>query len=336
MDYRSAGVDIDLGNRFVQGIVAYGRRTHRPEVISGIGGFAGLCGLPAGYRDPVLVAGTDGVGTKLTIAQALGRHDTIGIDLVAMCVNDVLTVGAEPLFFLDYLATGKLDAQVLTQVVAGITAGCEQAGCALLGGETAEMPGFYPQGVYDVAGFAVGVVERSQILNGSQVAIGDWVWGIPSAGVHSNGFSLVRQIVANAGVGWDYVPPGWLRSLGEELLLPTRIYVAEVLRALRAGVPIHALAHITGGGIPENLPRCLGPGQAVQIEQPWQVPAVFRWLQSQGQVPLAEMLRTFNMGIGFVVIAAPEVPMGEVFADALYLGRVVAGQGSVLNLDCLS
>lgn len=334
MDYRTAGVDIELGNRFVQGIIAHARRTHRPEVISGIGGFAGLCGLPAGMRDPVLVAGTDGVGTKLKIAQTLGMHRGIGQDLVAMCVNDVLTVGAEPLFFLDYLATGKLDPEILTEVVAGISQGCELAGCALLGGETAEMPGFYPEGVYDVAGFAVGVVERAQILDGSQIQLGDQVWGIPSSGLHSNGFSLVRQIVASTGLGWDHIPPGWQHSLGEELLIPTRLYVREILTALKAGIPIHGLAHITGGGIPENLPRCLGSGQSVQIEREWGIPQIFRWLQTQGQVPEADMWRTFNMGIGFVVISP--IPLGEIFPDSFYLGRVVAGSGSVLDLPRLS
>ncbi|GAB4217949.1 MAG: phosphoribosylformylglycinamidine cyclo-ligase [Synechococcales cyanobacterium] len=332
MDYRSAGVDIEMGNRFVQGIRGMAQGTHRPEVISGIGGFAGLCGLPQGFRDPVLVSGTDGVGTKLAIAQALHQHSTIGIDLVAMCVNDILTVGAEPLFFLDYLATGKLDPETLTQVISGISQGCAQSGCALLGGETAEMPGFYPDGVYDVAGFAVGVVERSAMLDGTQVRLGDQIWGIPSAGLHSNGFSLVRRIVADSGLGWNHCPSGWSHPLGEEVLIPTRLYVAEVLAAQRAQLAIHGMAHITGGGIPENVPRCLPPGLSVQINQMWTIPPIFLWLAEQGHVSAPEMFRTFNMGLGYVLITAPDQSVPQFFADAHWLGEVVAGTGEVLGL----
>jgi len=312
--------------------------THRPEVMGGIGGFSGLFQLPTGYREPVLVAGTDGVGTKLKLAHQCDRHDTVGIDLVAMCVNDVLTCGAEPLFFLDYLATGKLDEDQLAAVVAGITTGCKQAGCALLGGETAEMPGFYLPGEYDLAGFCVGLVEKSQMLDGARVQIGDVAIALPSSGIHSNGFSLVRKIVEQAGLDLsESLPELGTASLGEILLTPTRIYVAPVLAALRAGLPIHGMAHITGGGLPENLPRCLGEGQSVHVDPTsWEVPPLFTWLESAGSVARPEMFNTFNMGIGFVVL----VP-GDRADDtcrffqaqglaAWLLGEVVAGQGEVL------
>jgi len=312
--------------------------THRPEVMGGIGGFSGLFQLPTGYREPVLVAGTDGVGTKLKLAHQCDRHDTVGIDLVAMCVNDVLTCGAEPLFFLDYLATGKLDEDQLAAVVAGITKGCKQAGCALLGGETAEMPGFYLPGEYDLAGFCVGLVEKSQILDGAQVQIGDVAIALPSSGIHSNGFSLVRKIVEQAGLELsESLPELGTASLGEVLLTPTRIYVAPVLAALRAGLPIHGMAHITGGGLPENLPRCLGEGQSVHVDPTsWEVPPLFTWLESAGSVARPEMFNTFNMGIGFVVL----VPGDRADQTCRFfqtqglaawpLGEVVAGQGEVL------
>jgi len=338
MDYRQAGVDVKAGRAFVRRIREMVASTHRPEVMGGIGGFSGLFQLPTGYREPVLVAGTDGVGTKLKLAHQCDRHDTVGIDLVAMCVNDVLTCGAEPLFFLDYLATGKLDEDQLAAVVAGITKGCKQAGCALLGGETAEMPGFYLPGEYDLAGFCVGLVEKSQMLDGAQVQIGDVAIALPSSGIHSNGFSLVRKIVEQAGLDLsESLPELGTASLGEVLLTPTRIYVAPVLAALRAGLPIHGMAHITGGGLPENLPRCLGEGQSVHVDPTsWEVPPLFTWLESAGSVARPEMFNTFNMGIGFVVL----VPGDR--ADqtcrffqtqglaAWLLGEVVAGQGEVL------
>ncbi|MBD1910883.1 MULTISPECIES: phosphoribosylformylglycinamidine cyclo-ligase [unclassified Leptolyngbya] len=307
MDYREAGVDVEAGRAFVQRIRNLVSRTHRPEVMGGIGGFSGLFQLPTGYQEPVLVSGTDGVGTKLKLAQQLDRHNTIGIDLVAMCVNDVLTCGAEPLFFLDYLATGKLNPEQLEGVVEGISTGCQQAGCALLGGETAEMPGFYQPGEYDLAGFCVGIVEKSRILDGSQVQVGDVAIGLASAGIHSNGYSLVRKIVELSGLGLDQTPAQLNgTSLGDALLAPTRLYVQPILAALRANLPIHGMAHITGGGLPENLPRCLGPGQSVQVaSDTWPVPPVFQWLQETGSVETLEMFNTFNMGIGFVVLVPP-------------------------------
>lgn len=338
MDYRQAGVDVEAGRAFVRRIREMVASTHRPEVMGGIGGFSGLFQLPTGYREPVLVAGTDGVGTKLKLAHQCDRHDTVGIDLVAMCVNDVLTCGAEPLFFLDYLATGKLDEDQLAAVVAGITKGCKQAGCALLGGETAEMPGFYLPGEYDLAGFCVGLVEKSQILDGAQVQIGDVAIALPSSGIHSNGFSLVRKIVEQAGLDLsESLPELGTASLGEVLLTPTRIYVAPVLAALRAGLPIHGMAHITGGGLPENLPRCLGEGQSVHVDPTsWEVPPLFTWLESAGSVARPEMFNTFNMGIGFVVLV-PGDRADETCRffqtqglAAWLLGEVVAGQGEVL------
>ncbi|MGH2416377.1 MAG: phosphoribosylformylglycinamidine cyclo-ligase, partial [Microcystaceae cyanobacterium] len=280
MDYREAGVDIKAGRAFVEQIRACVESTYRPGVLGGLGGFGGYFQLPTGYAEPVLVSGTDGVGTKLKIAQAVNRHDTIGIDLVAMCVNDVLSSGAEPLFFLDYLATGKLKEQQLAEVVAGIVEGCRLSGCALLGGETAEMPGFYQSGEYDLAGFCVGIVEKSQLIDGSQVKIGDIAIGLASQGVHSNGFSLVRKIVVAKELAWDFCPEllGG-QSLGDVFLTPTQIYVKPVLAALRSGIKIHGMAHITGGGLPENLPRCLNQGQSVQIKpDSWQIPPIFLWL----------------------------------------------------------
>ena len=258
LDYRSAGVDVARGREFVNEIKESVARTLRPEVLQGLGGFGGLFELPRGYRQPVLVSGTDGVGTKLKLAQIANNHKTIGIDLVAMCVNDILTQGAEPLFFLDYLATGHLEPEQLKDVVEGIATGCELAGCALLGGETAEMPGFYGTGEYDVAGFCVGVVEKSELVNGAQISVGDRLIGIPSSGVHSNGYSLVRQIVGAGDYGWDAVPAGWDRSLLETFLTPTRIYVRPILEAIKAGLTVRGMAHITGGAFPENLPRSFG------------------------------------------------------------------------------
>ncbi|MGB3135386.1 MAG: phosphoribosylformylglycinamidine cyclo-ligase [Nodosilinea sp.] len=348
MDYRDAGVDVEAGRSFVQHIRSLVDSTRRPEVLSSLGGFSGLCELPTGYREPVLVSGTDGVGTKLKIAQSTQRHATIGIDLVAMCVNDILTSGAEPLFFLDYLATGKLEPAALAEVVEGIVAGCRQAGCALLGGETAEMPGFYGLGEYDLAGFCVGVVEKSQILDGSQVQVGDRVIGLASSGVHSNGFSLVRKVVAEGqrpgqtggGYRWDEVVPTLgSQSLAEVLLTPTRIYVEPVLKARREGLAIHGMAHITGGGLPENLPRCLGVEQSIHLQAgTWPVPPVFDWLAIAGQVPEGDLYNTFNMGVGFaLVVPANHVDQAlnwlkQHQIDAYSIGEVVAGAGQVSGL----
>ncbi len=308
MDYREAGVDVQAGRTFVNNIKDLVAQTTRPEVLGGLGGFNGLFQLPSGYHEPVLVSGTDGVGTKLKLAQALNQHDTVGIDLVAMCVNDVLTCGAEPLFFLDYAATSHLEPDQLTQVVAGISAGCQQAGCALLGGETAEMPGFYQPQEYDLAGFCVGLVEKAKILDGSQVQVGDVVIGLASQGVHSNGFSLVRKIVADGGFDWNDSPAlleG--KTLGETLLTPTQIYVQPVMSALRSGFTIHSMAHITGGGLPENLPRCLHADQSAQLDTTtWTVPSIFSWLAEVGNVTSEAMFETFNMGIGYVLVVPPD------------------------------
>jgi phosphoribosylformylglycinamidine cyclo-ligase len=340
MEYREAGVDVEAGRAFVQRIRQMVDSTTRPEVLGGLGGFSGLFQLPTGYQEPVLVSGTDGVGTKLKLAHTLDRHDTVGIDLVAMCVNDVLTCGAEPLFFLDYLATGKLNSEQLAQVVSGITEGCRQSGCALLGGETAEMPGFYQPGEYDLAGFCVGIVEKSQILNGSQVQVGDVAIGLASHGVHSNGFSLVRKIIDDRAISLSDRPEGLKgQTLGEALLTPTRIYVQPILTALRSGVSIHGMAHITGGGLPENLPRCLGQGQAMRVNpSAWPLPPLFDWLASMGEVSPAGMFNTFNMGIGFVVLVPPEqvdatlqwFQAQELAAWAI--GEVVTGNGELLGL----
>ena len=338
MDYREAGVDVEAGRDFVEQIRRGVESTYRPGVLGGLGGFGGLFQLPTGYTEPVLVSGTDGVGTKLKIAQALNRHNTIGIDLVAMCVNDVLTCGAEPLFFLDYLATGKLQSQQLAEVVAGIVEGCRLSGCALLGGETAEMPGFYPKGEYDVAGFCVGIVEKSQLLNGSQVQVGDVAIALASQGVHSNGFSLVRKIIETQGLDWEDCPSGLGgKSLGEVLLTPTQIYVKPVLEALGSDLTIHAMAHITGGGLPENLPRCLGQNQSIQVQaNSWEILPIFRWLAEVGQVNETAMLETFNMGVGFVVLVPPDQADTTISyfqsqnLPAYAIGQVIEGNGGLV------
>ena len=304
VSYRDAGVDIDAGDRLVERIKPLAARTRRDGVLAGIGGFGALFELGGKYRDPVLVSGTDGVGTKLKLAFQLDRHDTIGIDLVAMSVNDILVQGAEPLFFLDYFACGKLDVGVAARVIAGIAAGCEQAGCALIGGETAEMPGMYAPGEYDLAGFAVGVVEKSAIIDGRTIAPGDAVVGLASSGPHSNGYSLVRKLLADRNA--DLSMPLGGQSLADALMAPTRIYVRS-LRALMASVPVKGMAHITGGGLTENIPRILPEGTAAVVKRgAWTAPPVFDWLQAAGNVAAAEMVRTFNCGIGMAVIVAPQ------------------------------
>ena len=338
MDYKEAGVDIKAGRDFVTQIRQDVQSTFRPEVLGGLGGFGGCFELPAGYQQPILVSGTDGVGTKLKIAQVLKRHDTVGIDLVAMCVNDILTSGAEPLFFLDYLATGKLHPEQLAQVVKGVAEGCRQSGCALLGGETAEMPGFYELGEYDIAGFAVGVVEKSKLLNGSQVELGDVAIGLASSGVHSNGFSLVRKIVSSQDVAWDSKPEILAgTSLGAELLKPTQIYVKPILELLASEIDVHGMAHITGGGLPENLPRCLNQNQSIAVDlDSWEILPIFHWLAETGNVKQEAMLETFNLGIGFVVLVAPEQAHAtkewlESRNIAAYeIGRVIAGNGKLV------
>ena len=341
MDYKDAGVDVEAGRSFVDQIRSLVQSTHRPEVLGGLGGFSGFFQLPTGYKEPVLVSGTDGVGTKLKIAHELNRHNTVGIDLVAMCVNDVLTSGAEPLFFLDYLATGKLNPEQLTEVVAGIAEGCRQSGCALIGGETAEMPGFYQQGEYDLAGFCVGIVEKSQIVDGSQVELGDVAIALASQGVHSNGFSLVRKIVSDGNFNWNDTPEVLEgQSLAEILLTPTRIYVKPVLEARRSGIDIHGMAHITGGGLPENLPRCLAKNQSIKINpNSWTIPPIFNWLAEAGNVNLTAMFNTFNMGIGFVLLVPPAQVEQTISwfnsqnIAAYNIGEVVAGDGSLLGIS---
>jgi phosphoribosylformylglycinamidine cyclo-ligase len=307
-NYRGAGVDIDAGNALVEALKPLARATARAGTAASLGGFGALFDLKAaGFRDPILVSTTDGVGTKLMIAQATGRHDTIGIDLVAMCVNDLIVQGAEPLFFLDYFAAGKIEKEVAEAVLKGVAAACRDTGCALVGGETAEMPGMYPPGKYDLAGFAVGAVERERVLDGSTAAVGDIVLGLASTGLHSNGFSLVRRIVEQSGLGYDApapFAPG--QSLGEALLIPTRLYVKSCLAAIASG-GVKALAHITGGGPLENIPRVLPAGCAVEIDaRAWTLPPVFAWLRREGGIAAPEMARTFNCGIGMIVIVSPD------------------------------
>ena len=303
--YKQAGVDIEAGDALVEKIKPHAARTRRPEVVSGVGGFGGLFAIPPGkYKEPILVSGTDGVGTKLKLAFAMDRHETVGIDLVAMSVNDVLTSGAEPLFFLDYFATARLDVERAEKVIAGVAKGCEQAGCTLLGGETAELPGFYVPGEYELAGFAVGIVERSKIIDGRTIVPGDRVIGLASSGLHSNGYSLARRILEDNRLGLDATVDGV--ALGPTLLEPTRIYVKDVL-ALNAAVQVKGLAHITGSGLPGNVPRCIPDGlRAVISESTWQRPAIFEVLRRLGDVARDEMFSTFNMGLGMTVVLAPD------------------------------
>ena len=330
LSYRDAGVDMDAGDALVEAIKPYARRTMRPEVLAGIGGFGALCEIPKKYKEPVLVSGTDGVGTKLKLAFQLRRHDTIGIDLVAMSVNDVLVQGAEPLFFLDYFACGKLDARVAADVVKGIAEGCELAGCALIGGETAEMPGMYPAGEYDLAGFCVGVVEKSRIIDGRAIAPGDAVLGLASSGPHSNGYSLVRRIIGEEHLSSD---------LYDSLIEPTRIYVKPLLK-LAAAMPVKGLAHITGGGLIGNVPRVLPKGtRAVLDKKKWPRPEIFSWLQRTGNVAEEEMFRVFNCGIGMVIVVAPDkVQMATLMlkreGELVYeIGRIEAHAGA--EPDCV-
>ncbi len=329
LSYKDAGVDIDAGDALVERIKDVAKRTRRPEVMSGLGGFGALCQLPTGYKEPVLVSGTDGVGTKLKLAMDTGIHDSIGIDLVAMCVNDLLVTGAEPLFFLDYYATGKLNVDIASSVVTGIGAGCEQSGCALVGGETAEMPGMYEGEDYDLAGFCVGVVEKSAIIDGSSVRIGDALIGIGSSGPHSNGYSLIRKIVERSGESLDSAFGD--STLGQTLLAPTRIYVKSVLNIIKQ-YQVNALAHITGGGLLENIPRVLPRNTRAVIDtSSWQQPALFDWLQEQGNVESREMYRTFNCGIGMVMAVSAEqanniVDMLHQHGEtAMVIGRIEAG-----------
>jgi phosphoribosylformylglycinamidine cyclo-ligase len=304
LSYRDAGVDIDAGDALVEAIKPFAKRTMREGVLGGIGGFGGLFEISKKFKEPVLVSGTDGVGTKLKLAFELNRHDTVGIDLVAMSVNDILVQGAEPLFFLDYFACGKLDVATATAVVKGIAEGCEQSGCALLGGETAEMPGMYPDGEYDLAGFAVGAVEKSQIIDGSKIAPGDVVLGLASSGIHSNGYSLVRKIIAVAKPDLEADFHG--RKLADVLMAPTRLYVKPLL-ALMAAMEVKGLVHITGGGLVENIPRVLRDNlTAVLDSKSWTMPPLFQWLQQHGGVADAEMHRVFNCGIGMTVIVSKE------------------------------
>lgn len=320
--YRDAGVDIDAGDEFVDRIKPLVRSTFRPEVLTDLGGFGGLFGLKAGkYQEPVLVSGTDGVGTKLKIAFMMDKHDTVGVDLVAMCVNDIAVSGAEPLFFLDYFATGKLSVAKAHAVVSGIAEGCRQAGCALIGGETAEMPSFYPEGEYDLAGFAVGAVDRRNLIDGRTIVSGDVIIGVASSGLHSNGYSLARRVLFDqAKLTVTSRVAEFDRSLGEELLTPTKVYAKQVL-ALVEQFPIKGIAHITGGGITENLPRVCPRGVRAKIARSaWPVPPIFEVLGRLGQVDREEMYRVFNMGIGLILVVAPEAVSG-VLAQVAVLGE---------------
>ena len=336
--YKQSGVDIDAGDALVERIKPLAARTRRPELLSGVGGFGGLFAIPPGkYREPVLVSGTDGVGTKLKVAFLANRHDTVGIDLVAMSVNDVLTCGAEPLFFLDYFATSKLEVAQAEQVISGIARGCELAGCTLLGGETAELPGFYGKNEYDLAGFAVGIVERSRIIDGKSIVPGDVLIGLASSGLHSNGYSLARKVLLDdAKLPLDRPAPGLDRSLADALLEPTCIYVKDAL-ALCAAVTVKGLAHITGSGIPGNLPRCLPDGtRAVLRESAWPRPGIFDLIARTGAVARDEMFSTFNMGLGLIAVVAP----GEAAAAlrllesrgvrAFQVGTIEKGQGEAV------
>ena len=328
LSYRKSGVDIDRANSFVDAIKPMAASTRRPEVLTGIGGFGALCGLPKGdWKEPVLVSSTDGVGTKLKVAQLTGLYEGLGIDLVGMNVNDTLTLGAEPLFFLDYFAVGKIELEMMKKVVSGIADGCRQAGCALIGGETAEMPGVYPQGDFDLAGFTVGVVERSRIIDGKAVKAGDAVVGVASNGFHSNGFSLVRKALK----------PEFIQKNAVEIMKPTRIYVKPVLSLLKKE-PVHAMAHITGGGFYDNIPRVIPRGLGVRVHMgSWPVPRVFRWVEEEGGVATREMYRTFNMGIGLIIVLPKDRALKAISHLAKHnerawvIGEIVPGEGVTLQ-----
>lgn len=340
LSYKDAGVDISAGNALVEHIKPLAQRTRRPEVLAGIGGFGALCAIPKGYQEPILVSSTDGVGTKLRLAMELNKHDSIGIDLVAMCVNDIIVTGAEPLLFLDYYATGRLDVSIASQVIKGIAHGCELAGAALVGGETAEMPGMYQGEDYDLAGFCVGVVEKSRIIDGSQVKSKDVLIGLTASGPHSNGYSLIRKILELQSTDLTASLQG--DTLANLLLTPTRIYVKTLLHLIRE-YPVHAIAHITGGGLTENLPRVLPKGsKAVINTKAWEWPAIFKWLQTQGNVATAEMYRTFNCGIGMVICVAEENAsailslLKEVDEPALVIGHIAASSEKNPHVEFIS
>lgn len=300
ISYRDAGVDIEAGDALVEQIKPFAKRTLRPEVLGGIGGFGSLFAVPKKFKEPILVSGTDGVGTKLKLAFELNIHDTVGIDLVAMSVNDILVQGAEPLFFLDYFACGKLEVGTAAQVIKGIALGCEQSGCALVGGETAEMPGMYPAGEYDLAGFAVGCVDKENIINGSTIATGDVILGLASSGAHSNGYSLIRKLITKSGIDFESDFHG--RKFKDVVMAPTKIYVKSLLNLIEV-LPVKGMAHITGGGITENIPRVLPAGLTAEISaKSWDLPALFKWLQAEGNITHTEMYKTFNCGIGMAIV----------------------------------
>ena len=335
LSYKDAGVDIDAGEALVQRIKSVAKATTRPEVVGGLGGFGALCRIPQGYKSPLLVSGTDGVGTKLKLALDLNRHETIGQDLVAMCVNDLLVCGAEPLFFLDYYATGKLDVDVAETVIKGIGEGCQLSNCALIGGETAEMPGMYHNDDYDLAGFCVGVVEESEVITGQNVQEGDVLLALSSSGVHSNGYSLVRKVIEVSGVDVNTYQLDNGENLADALMKPTRIYVKSVnaLQKHLGNTNIHAMAHITGGGLTENLPRVLPENLSAQIDlSTWTFPAVFNWLQSAGNIEPSEMVRTFNCGVGFVIVV-PADKKDETLAFLAKQGETAWQIGSIIPKD---
>jgi len=342
MDYKTAGVDVTAGRAFVERIKSCVEKTHKSEVIGGLGGFGGCIRIPKGYESPVLVSGTDGVGTKLELAQQYGCHFGVGIDLVAMCVNDVITNGARPLFFLDYIASGTLTPDALAEVIEGIAAGCVQSDCSLLGGETAEMPGFYPSGRYDLAGFCVGIVENKNLIDGAKINPGDQIIGIKSSGVHSNGFSLVRKVIAMANIDEKSLYGKNQINLIDSLLEPTQIYVQLVEKLLKENFSIHGMTHITGGGLPENLPRIFPSELLPHIDiTSWEISEIFYWLQNSGDIPEIDLWNTFNMGIGFCLI----VPKNEVNSvleicmkndfQAWNIGQVVESQHNSKHIDIL-
>ncbi len=323
MTYKKSGVDVDKANDFVEAIKPYAKATRRPEVMAGIGGFGALCRIPQGYKKPILVSSTDGVGTKLKVAQQVGIYEGLGIDLVGMNVNDLLTLGGEPLFFLDYFAVGKLELEMMKEVVRGISKGCEMAACSLIGGETAEMPGLYSKGDFDLAGFCVGVVEEDKIINGDKVAPGHVIVGLASNGFHSNGFSFVRKVLK----------PAFIQEHAEEILKPTRIYVKPILSLLKKE-PVFAMAHITGGGFFDNIPRVLPKGCGAKIQMgSWPIPRVFKWVEEQGNVAAKEMYRTFNMGVGYILVTTKEralkviTHLNQQGEHAWVVGEIVKGEG---------